>query len=460
MIEPSRMIAAPHGNGPDGALAIGDGSAESSLALGNLRALVILIVLAFHSVLAYLGSLGPTAFAFDLAPYKWRAFPIVDSHRWFGFDLFCAWQDVYLMALMFFLSALFTWPSLARKPRLKFLTGRFLRLGVPFVFALMIVMPVALYPTYHVGAIAPGLIAYVQHYLALPFWPNGPMWFLWQLLAFTAVATLLHRFAPHWVEGLGRWSAAARPGRCFILLVTASVLVYAPLALAFTPWDWSNHGPFAFQLSRPLFYAVYYFAGLAVGSCGLGRGLLAPEGILARRWVVWFGGALASFLLWLGLSALTMRDAGPAPFGLQAVVAISFALACASGCFFMIAACMRFGVFRSRISDGLSKNAFGMYVLHYGFVVWLQYALLGAALFAIAKAMIVFSFTLLLAWLAVTAMRFVPFGARLIGEEPRVFAKAPPREDLVPEYQYKNGPREAAGQALTYRGGNSARANM
>jgi hypothetical protein len=237
-------------------------------------------------------------------------------------------------------------------------------------------------------------------------------------------------------------------------------LVYAPLALAFTPWDWSNHGPFAFQLSRPLFYAVYYFAGLVVGSCGLGRGLLAPEGILARRWAVWFGGALAFFLLWLGLSALTMRDAGPAPFGLQAGVAISFALACASGCFFMIAVCMRFGVFRSRISDGLSKNAFGMYVLHYGFVVWLQYALLGAALFAIAKAMIVFGFTLLLAWLAVTAMRFIPFGARLIGEEPRVFAKTPPREDLVPEYQYKNGPREAAGQALTYRGGNSARANM
>jgi hypothetical protein len=76
---------------------------ESSLALNNLRALVILIVLAFHSVLAYLGSLGPAAFPFDSSPYLWRAFPIVDSHRWFGFDVFCAWQDVYLMALMFFL---------------------------------------------------------------------------------------------------------------------------------------------------------------------------------------------------------------------------------------------------------------------------------------------------------------------------------------------------------------------
>src|ERR1700691_3407939 len=168
MIEPSRMIAAPHGNGPDGALAIGDGSAGSSLALGNLRALVILIVLAFHSVLAYLGSLGPTAFAFDLAPYKWRAFPIVDSHRWFGFDLFCAWQDVYLMALMFFLSALFTWPSLARKRTRKFLSDRFLRLRGPFAFALIVVMPLALYPAYRVTAADPSLAAYARHFLALP----------------------------------------------------------------------------------------------------------------------------------------------------------------------------------------------------------------------------------------------------------------------------------------------------
>src|ERR1700683_5269882 len=88
---------------------------RSSLALDNLRAVVILIVLAFHSVLAYVQWIPSRASGFDQPPYGWRAFPILDSHRWFGFDLFCAWQDVYLMSFMFFLSALFTWPSLARK---------------------------------------------------------------------------------------------------------------------------------------------------------------------------------------------------------------------------------------------------------------------------------------------------------------------------------------------------------
>ena len=121
----------------------------SSLALSNLRAIVILIVLGFHSMLAYLVWV-PIAAAPDFAspPYAWRAFPIIDDHRFFGFDLFCAWQDVYLMALMFFLSGLFVWPSLTRKKDWGFLRDRVLRLGLPFVFGVLVLIPVALYPAY------------------------------------------------------------------------------------------------------------------------------------------------------------------------------------------------------------------------------------------------------------------------------------------------------------------------
>lgn len=398
---------------------------KSSLALNNLRAVVILIVLAFHSVLAYLGSLGPTAFTFDNSPYQWRAFPIVDAHRWFGFDVFCAWQDVYLMALMFFLSALFTWPSLTRKRGRKFLGDRFQRLGVPFVFALTVVMPLALYPVYRVTAADPSLLAYGRHFLALPFWPNGPVWFLWQLLALTVMAAGLHRFVPHWVEFLGRWSSFAdvRPGRYFVGLATAAALAYVPLALAFTPWSWSEHGPFALQFSRPLIYAVFYFAGLGVGAYGIGRGLLAPDGMLARHWAIWLAVALASFVLWMALTALAMREGSDAPLGLQIVVDIAYAVACAGGCFFVMAACLRFGTMRSRILDSLAESAFGMYLVHYLFVVWLQYALLGVVLFAIAKGMLVFSGTVILSWATVAALRFVPLGSRLIGSERRLPAQ-------------------------------------
>jgi peptidoglycan/LPS O-acetylase OafA/YrhL len=407
-------------------------SAKSSLALSNMRALVILIVLAFHSVLAYLGSLGPNAFPFDASPYEWRAFPIVDSHRWYGFDIFCAWQDVYLMSLMFFLSALFTWSSLTRKGSWKFLTDRLLRLGVPFAFAVIVIMPIALYPVYRVSATDPTLAAYGQHLLALPFLPNGPMWFLWELLALGMAAAALHRFAPSLIQRLARWSssAATHPGRYFIGLVTASALAYVPLAVVFTPMDWSNHGPFAIQLSRPLHYAVYYFAGLGVGAFGLERGLLAPDGKLARDWAIWLARALAFLVLWMGLTGLSMAYGTSARIGLQILVDVAFTLACGSGAFFVMAACLRFATTRSRILDNLASLSFGLYLFHYVFVVWLQYALLDVALFAIAKAAIVFGGTLVLAWATTTAVRFVPGGSLLLGAERRL-SPPPPRGPMV-----------------------------
>jgi len=111
---------------------------RSSLALDNLRAIVILLVLSFHSVLAYLQFLPAAPYPFDSPPYLWRAFPIVDSYRWLGFDLYCAWQDVFLMSLFFFLSGLFVWPSLRRRGAPSFLHGRILRLGLPFVLVVAV----------------------------------------------------------------------------------------------------------------------------------------------------------------------------------------------------------------------------------------------------------------------------------------------------------------------------------
>ena len=49
---------------------------RTSIALGNLRAVVIVIVLAFHFVLPYLASLPATAYRFDSAPYRWQPFPL------------------------------------------------------------------------------------------------------------------------------------------------------------------------------------------------------------------------------------------------------------------------------------------------------------------------------------------------------------------------------------------------
>jgi surface polysaccharide O-acyltransferase-like enzyme len=122
----------------------------------------------------------------------------------------------------------------------------------------------------------------------------------------------------------------------------------------------------------------------------------------------------------MGLTALTMT--GDASIGLQTAADLSYVVACAAGCCFIIGVCLRFATTRSRILDSVSSNAYGLYLVHYDFVVWLQFALFGTALLAIFKAAIVFSVTLALSWLTVLGARRIPLGARLIGATPPAVA--------------------------------------
>jgi acyltransferase-like protein len=389
---------------------------RTSIALGNLRAVVILIVLAFHSSLAYLASLPAIPYRFDSPPYLWQAIPIIDRERWFCLDLFCAWQDVSLMSMMFFLSGLFVPSSLARKGSWKFLSDRFVRIGAPFVVVVLLLMPLAYYPAYRVPASDPSVAAYWQSWLALPFWPCGPQWFLWQLLVLNVLAAAMHRFAPGWSDRLGRLAEAGRdqPVRLFTILSCASAVAYIPLALVFLPWEWTHATLFSFQLSRPLHYLVYFFAGFAIGVRPLDRGLLARDGPLARRWLLWLFASLIGFGLWAAPTSITLDNAN-APPPLQLAAGFGYVLACASGCFALLAICLRFACQWSRTLDSLSANAYGIYLLHYVFVVWLQFALMEVALFAVAKFAIVFAVTLALSWPLSATAGGVSFGVKVAG---------------------------------------------
>src|SRR5262249_37744021 len=161
------------------------------------------------------------------------------------------------------------------------------------------------------------------------------------------------------------------------------------------PSAWAAVGPFAFQLSRPIHYAVYFFAGVGIGAYGIERGLFAPDGVLVRCWFLWLMAAPASLLLWMALTALTRSDAGSTLLWLQFLADLSFVLACLASCFAVLALILRFAVRRSPVLDTLKRDAYGMYLVHYVFVVWLQYALLAAGLLAVVKGAIVFGGTLL-----------------------------------------------------------------
>lgn len=390
-----------------------------NLALGNLRGFVILMVLAFHSFMAYIAwqPLSPTPF--DSPPYEWQAHPIIDSNRWWGFDLFGAFQFLHLMQLMFFLSGLFVWSSLVRKGAATFLIDRVIRLGVPFAVGVILLMPLAYFPAYSVRSVDPSWSGFWSHWISLPFWPSGPTWFLWFILVLNVSTGGIYWLAPRSKQFMVHLSdfAGRYPERFFISLVAASALIYLPLARLFEPWQWIAFGPFAIQPSLAPQYAVYFLAGLTVGAGGIDRGFLGSDGMLAQRWVAWLVSAVVAFLLWVVPAALIEKGQLALPV-LGIARELGVVLFAASACFASIAFFLRFATL-GRIFWSISENAYGIYLFHYVFVIWMQYSLLRFPIPAIVKGAIVLCATVVLSWAVAVSVSSVPVGARLMRGEQR-----------------------------------------
>ncbi len=181
----------------------------TSLALSNLRAIVILIVLGFHSIMGYLGSLPSAAASLRRAALRLAELP---DHRQ---PALVRLRPVLRMerCLPDVTDVLPVRPvrvaEPARKNSVTFLSDRLLRLGLPMIPAIFVLMPIALYPVYLVTAADPSLADYWRQFQALPFWPCGPQWFLWQLLILNIVAAGASQGLPE----LGRASRQARGHR-------------------------------------------------------------------------------------------------------------------------------------------------------------------------------------------------------------------------------------------------------
>ncbi len=383
----------------------------------RLRAFLTMLVVLHHALVGY-HPYAPPVQADWSTSLMWRAFPVVDAARMPGADLLVAFNDTFFMALMFLLAGLYTWPALQARGAGGFLRERALRLGVPFLAACALLAPLAYYPSWLQRGGNGGVSAYLHDWLALPVWPAGPAWFLWVLLTFAGLAAVTHRGAPGLQQRAARLgeALARRPLRAFVLLALLSALNYVPMERVFGAFSWFEFGPFTVQTARLGVYALYFAVGMVLGARG-NAPMLQHDGALAARWGRWSGFALLAFFTMMGLVIAVFAAAGKgeATGGLTIAADIAFCVACAAISFALL------GLFARRVRGGgaigssLDHNAFGIYVVHYVFVAWLQYALLDATLPAVAKASIVFGGALALSWGTAAVLRRIPGVRRVLG---------------------------------------------
>jgi surface polysaccharide O-acyltransferase-like enzyme len=252
-------------------------------------------------------------------------------------------------------------------------------------------------------------------------WPSGPAWFLWVLLAFDAMAAAVWWIAPGIIDASGRliYAMRDRPMTAFAVFLVVSTAAYLPMHLEFGDTSWLEWGrfPLPIQTSRILLYLTYFFAGVGVGAMSLRGGLLAANGELAKHWPIWLVFALVFYLAILVLVYAHhnwVADFDSPPLLWKVSYGLAFAAYSAAMAFMVSALFLRSAESGWRLLDALRPSAYGIFLLHYIFIIWLQYAVYDYSFPAAVKFAIVFAATLLMSWALTVILRQIPAVARMI----------------------------------------------
>jgi surface polysaccharide O-acyltransferase-like enzyme len=372
-----------------------------NLSLDRARTFLTLVVLLHHAVI----------------PYTY--FGHTDPKSWLGFDVVVLATDSFFMAMFFFLSGLFVWPSIAHKGPQVFIRDRLLRLGLPFAIAAFTVIPVAYY------AIAlrqhPDLsfTAFWWKTITVGPWPSGPIWFVWVLLAFDLLTCVLYRISPRLLDPINRMALRGyeHPAEFFLFLAGVTAILYIPARLYFGPSRWFEFGPFDVQASRVLLYAAYFFIGTGLGAANFDRGVLSPNGRLAKSSWGWLVATLVPYcLLWVLITIKRQILGNPPvlPHWYEAAYGLFFVAFSAAILFAILAFFLRVERSGWSVLDPMQSAAYGIFQVHYPIVLWLQYWLYDFNLPAIVKAMVAFVLTVALSWAVTEALRKIPGATRVL----------------------------------------------
>jgi peptidoglycan/LPS O-acetylase OafA/YrhL len=293
-----------------------------------------------------------------------------------------------------------------------------LRLGLPFAIAAVTVIPLAYY------AIAlrsnPDLTftAFWWKTVTVGPWPSGPVWFVWVLFAYDLLATVLYRLSPSVIDPINRLSEQClnRPARFFLFLLAVTAIVYVPALIYFSPSRWFEFGPFSVQASRILLYAAYFFIGAGVGAAHLDQGVLSADGRLAKTKWDWVVATIISYaMMWvmIYIKREILGNPDTLPVWYLAIYGLLFVTFSAAILFAILGFFL--GSTRSwNMLDRMQGDAYGIFLVHYPIVLWLQYWLFDYDLPAIVKATIAFVLTVILSWGVTAALRKIPGASHVL----------------------------------------------
>lgn len=333
--------------------------------LDNLRYLMVLGVLAFHSTSAYVGA---TYFVVDPNPS--------DVTRWLN-QFFIS----FVMIVLFFLSGYFALPSLEAKGCGRFIFTKLKRLGMPLLLGVTFIAPISTYIAHAAqgfqGLADPGYWSFWTTYMSsVPDFPAARIgsrafsantqfhyhhfWFIASLLAMSILFAALWKLKQRVV---GNRFALIRSEAASNAEVSLTVLVFAGLLVLTIPIQGTLY-------RIPGIRVVGNLLGTSPGGF-IGYGVYFALGIVAyrKRWFVngtYPGPVIGWLVAWL---AILLEDELGLRLSLEPLEDMVYI-----GLFCGLA--YRFLNRATPIQRSLAANSYPMFIIHFPIVALVQYLLL------------------------------------------------------------------------------------
>ncbi|MBO9597923.1 MAG: acyltransferase [Cohnella sp.] len=365
--------------------------------LDNLRTALTVLVLVFHTSIAY-GGAGSWILE-DVDKSELNATIIL-------FTIFTAVCQAFFMGLFFFLTAYFIPASYDRKGAAKFLKDRLVRLGIPLAVYYFLIGPMTNWFAHYRDELTVGKF-YKDYVWSFDRTFFGPAWFLEASIYFTLFYALYRLIA-------GRISRQPQPfkfpsGARLLVAAIALGLVAFAVRLVYP----TGEGPLELQLGYFPSYIALFVAGILAYRNGWLNQI--PER-LAKTWK-WVGiGAIPVLpVFFIATGALDGRLEFEGGVNLQALCyALWEPLVCIGIVIALLGWFQRKYNSAGRVRKWMSNNAYTVYLIHPPAIVGWTIAFHGVALPPFVKWVIVSALSVCTCFAAASAIRAVPGAKRVL----------------------------------------------
>lgn len=326
--------------------------------LDNIRSLVIILVIVMHAAVTYSGFGG--WYYIEGSPDKLPVWEMV------FFGLLQSFIQAWSMGILFFISAFLAVKALKKRGTFGFIKERLFRLGLPLFIFVFLINPLIGYILDDYDH-AIGLAQNYLYYLVSFSWieSTGPLWFVQALLIFCLFYSILNKIFPEIIK-IRAISTKNIISAILLIAVTAFIIrIFIPIGYSF------------YNLQIPYFasYIAMFIAGIIIGENEL------LENISNEKMTKWLW---ISLIIGLPLWAFTMVVGGALEgesyfnggfhwqnlaFALwESLTAIGFSIG-------LLALLQKKANNKSRFSELMRDNAFGIYFFHAPILVIISLAL-------------------------------------------------------------------------------------